>query len=952
MTSLLQQYNQQYDKYSAIAEQVKKILSDFLEKEKSYALFGITARAKSPKSLEQKISKNNICTLDSVKDLAGCRVIFYLNEDVQNFEKTNIIRDNFNLLEVKYHNRTRDLVDDANELYTAVHYLIELKESNELSSKYTDGNLRCEIQIQTLLNHAYSETTHNITYKKPDNLIIGKKALEEIDGDFKDLMQKYLLPAGHYLNMIMQKHRKILKANDLAQNIVSDIQNTSCASELIYILDRWKKGVAKYYNEREVKYTIAVQIISSAIKKWESYEQHADAEMLLAKIIEILVYVMPLNVRHFFPIIVKHQGLITPSVLDEINKYLVHITRYYKQHIQMDNYDQQTSVLDLMNEFDDVTLIKMIDFVCLLCKELLQLEIIQEDWVSDINYVEPGKSTSAVNIGFISFPLSDKVKNLRSRTIDFLIKLYSLKAITRQQKEQLILVLSDAAKLPENKNYEIEKAVISNLLVIVKFYTRILPHESFLCKLIYNQVFRFRRFAVQLVQEKWEENSVQELLDLTDIFKNKLTKIKDFEIYNILLSRSVHDYIDDGQWGDPLNYSLEKNAETKTLEYISLINSETEKLWERIIIECVVNKGGYFLREFLYRLGKDQPLFALNLLYKYETTLLDYLINIFNGLLSSEETQQTKNLLETWIIKGKYLELVVKIYRLDNFLVNVIYEKAKNENNFELLKYILKSRYHNEINGQFVLPIIEIFTKAKVALDQDTIINHVINVINDQDLEKILENLIHCKELDQNYLYSIENIASRKAEIVIPFFQKVFDTNFTIHAFNQAWSIGEHLTESLNNLNYYADLSPELFSFLFAIENKKVQDLLYSLINSGDKIKFVIEILEWYGKRGLEANNNIEGILSIMKQLIINSELPDEELTKLEHIITCESRVVIGNYGDSEAYQLRQETMDKWQKCNNTRVKNFAESVNKELNQTVKASRVDEECQAITELVS
>ena len=173
------------------------------------------------------------------------------------------------------------------------------------------------------------------------------------------------------------------------------------------------------------------------------------------------------------------------------------------------------------------------------------------------------------------------------------------------------------------------------------------------------------------------------------------------------------------------------------------------------------------------------------------------------------------------------------------------------------------------------------------------------------------------------------------------------DTNLTICYFQEVWTIGEHLTESLNNLNYYADLSPELFSFLFAIENNKVQDLLYSLINSGDKIIFIIEILEWYGKRGLEANNNIEGILSIMKQLIINSELRDEELTKLEHIITCESRVVIGNYGDSEAYQLRQEIMDKWQKCNNTRVKNFAESVYKKLDQVVKSSRPREERQAI-----
>jgi hypothetical protein len=336
------------------------------------------------------------------------------------------------------------------------------------------------------------------------------------------------------------------------------------------------------------------------------------------------------------------------------------------------------------------------------------------------------------------------------------------------------------------------------------------------------------------------------------------------------------------------------------------------------------------LREFLYRLGTDQPLFALNLLYKYETTLLDYLINIFNGLLNSEETQQTKNLLKTWIIQGKYLELVVNIYMLDYFLVNLIYEKAKNENNLELLRCILRNQYQDEINRQFVLPIIEIFTKTKVALDCDTIM-YVINVMNDQDLEKILENLLHCKRLDQNYLYYIKKVASRKAEILIPFFQKVFDTNLTIHDFQEAWTIGECVTELLDNLNHYTDLSPKLFSFLFSIKNKKVQNLLHKLIDTRDKITFIVELLGWYEKRGLNANNNIEEILDVVYYLLIsNNELSCSIIKELKGIITFVSNGVVGNYGDSEAYKSRQVIIEKWQKCN-TRVNDFAESVDKKL---------------------
>jgi len=956
MSTLLEQYD--FNKYSDIAKEVKKILSDALKKQKeAYSLFGITARAKSRESLEQKISKNNINTLDFIKDLAGCRVVFFYNHDVRKFKDSNIVYDNFELLEYTHHHRTSDLVDDVNELYTAVHYVVNLKSPNRLSLKYIEEDLKCEIQIHTLLNHAYSETTHNITYKQPHNLIIGKKALEEINDEFKNLMQKYLLPAGHYQDIIMKKHQEILKANDLASNIIQNIQNASCISDITDILDQWKKDVAKYYNNRETIYDHAVKIIDCATEKWRSYKQDIDAEILLVKIIEILVYLTPLDFNYFFSQIVKlYQVPIEKSTLGKINEYLVYITRYHSCHIENNNYKNHTVALDFMSEWNNKILIKMIDFVCLLCREILQLEIIEDDWVSDINYYEPSKSTSAVKIRPISFdPLPDEVKKLRSRTIAFLIKLYSLKGVTRQQKEELILVLSDAAKLPMHTTYKtsLSKTVISNLVVIVKFYTRILPQESFLSKLIYNKVFKFRHLAVQLAQQKGVKNSAQALLNSTDVFKNELTKIKNFEIYNTLLSGTAHGYIDDVQWKDPLNYlsnfkKIEEDIKAKTLEYTSLLNLETEEDWEKIIIECVVNKGGYLLREFLYRLGIDQPLFALNLLYKYETTLLDYLISIFNGLLSSEETQQTKNLLKTWIIQGKYLELVVNIYMLDYFLVNLIYEKAKNENNLELLRCILKNQYQDEINRQFVLPIIEIFTKTKVALDCDTI-THVISVINNQDLEKILENLLHCKKLDQNYLYSIENITSRKPEVIIPFFQKVFYSSSTavIYDFHEAWSIGEYLTELLDNLNHYTDLSPKLFSFLFSIKNKKVQNLLHKLIDTRDKITFIVKLLGWYEKRGLNANNNIEEILDVVYYLLIsNNELSYSIIKELKGMITFVSNVVVGNYGDSEAYKSRQVIIEKWQKCN-TRVKDFTESVDKKLDQIVKSERSREELQAI-----
>ena len=49
-------------------------------------------------------------------------------------------------------------VDDPG--YRADHFIVKLSKDHPKFKKFK--GLRCELQIQTLLNHAYSETTHDI----------------------------------------------------------------------------------------------------------------------------------------------------------------------------------------------------------------------------------------------------------------------------------------------------------------------------------------------------------------------------------------------------------------------------------------------------------------------------------------------------------------------------------------------------------------------------------------------------------------------------------------------------------------------------------------------------------------------------------------------------------------------------------------------------------------------
>lgn len=90
------------------------------------------------------------------RDLAGARLIFYTNNDVDRFLASPLIRDNFEIEEdsTKIHHPT---TENKEARYRAVHYMVRLREDRKRLPEYARfEGLRCEIQVQTILNHAWS----------------------------------------------------------------------------------------------------------------------------------------------------------------------------------------------------------------------------------------------------------------------------------------------------------------------------------------------------------------------------------------------------------------------------------------------------------------------------------------------------------------------------------------------------------------------------------------------------------------------------------------------------------------------------------------------------------------------------------------------------------------------------------------------------------------------------
>src|SRR5207244_443352 len=75
--------------------------------------------------------------------------------------------------------------------------------------------LRCEIQIQTILIHAWAETSHDITYKRSEAKGFGKRAMDSIEARLIKIMDEYLLPAGYEFQKVQHDFQRLMQGKEL-----------------------------------------------------------------------------------------------------------------------------------------------------------------------------------------------------------------------------------------------------------------------------------------------------------------------------------------------------------------------------------------------------------------------------------------------------------------------------------------------------------------------------------------------------------------------------------------------------------------------------------------------------------------------------------------------------------------------------------------------------------------
>ena len=156
-------YKETQSLYMSLANKVADILKENLE-EKKLQYHSITHREKSLGSFTAKAKREKYTDpVKQIKDMAGIRVITYLETDVGKISK--IIEDLFDI-------DWSDSLDQAQLLgsdrvgYRSVHYVAQFDRNRCKLPEYKRYiNLPFEIQVRSLLQHAWAEIEHDRNYK-------------------------------------------------------------------------------------------------------------------------------------------------------------------------------------------------------------------------------------------------------------------------------------------------------------------------------------------------------------------------------------------------------------------------------------------------------------------------------------------------------------------------------------------------------------------------------------------------------------------------------------------------------------------------------------------------------------------------------------------------------------------------------------------------------------------
>lgn len=164
VTELADEYANAHSLYESFEKKIRSLCTDLLSVN-GVLVHSVSSRTKSVASLSGKISRPDKAyeSLSDITDLVGIRIITYLESAVLDVAR---------LVEAEFYVDAGRSIDKAKARdpdtfgYSSIHYIVKLADGrNSLPEYKAFKEIFFEIQVRSILQHAWAEIEHDLGYK-------------------------------------------------------------------------------------------------------------------------------------------------------------------------------------------------------------------------------------------------------------------------------------------------------------------------------------------------------------------------------------------------------------------------------------------------------------------------------------------------------------------------------------------------------------------------------------------------------------------------------------------------------------------------------------------------------------------------------------------------------------------------------------------------------------------
>jgi ppGpp synthetase/RelA/SpoT-type nucleotidyltranferase len=150
--------------YSSFTQSVHKLIDQLLE-ESRISVHSISSRTKEEGKIREKIGRevNKYNKLSDITDISGVRIITYFEDGVD--EVAKIVEREFQI-DTENCTDKRSALDPDRFGYLSLHYVAWFSKARLALTEYKRfADCKVEIQIRSILQHAWAEIEHDLGYK-------------------------------------------------------------------------------------------------------------------------------------------------------------------------------------------------------------------------------------------------------------------------------------------------------------------------------------------------------------------------------------------------------------------------------------------------------------------------------------------------------------------------------------------------------------------------------------------------------------------------------------------------------------------------------------------------------------------------------------------------------------------------------------------------------------------